>query len=1152
MDVDLWLKGNRAPDVIASGQMIRMRSIALCLGLTTNLCHGVLQGVLHEGAESVALARGQPATPSRPSAATTPAILADISGRDFGGVRLTGGVQALNISLAGARVWTWEEPPSVPGSAATQRVMLRGDAKVSIGDHHFTAAQAVIWIEQLPDAADARLVSEVAPGGEGSTRTRQIAVYFDRVSDPGGDVASGGFSQAGDRLLVTGLVRGELALKFDSLTRGKPDAAARDAMVMDRDLNADGAAFVTESETRLARHMRKLLGVPDESREDRPELASVRRDPGAYSPLRPIRPGLSRPYEPNSPITRAAESPGPDAPSPTPLPPVEKLEPIFAKDGVISLAVNGDRMIGTGVEEDEVASPIKFIRGTKDGDESVLMLAGGVVVQYTSARGRSSIEITATRAVVFLKNSADAAGGMSFSADAVKGIYLEGDVVAVSGTYTLRGPRIFYDVENQQAVMPDAVFWTYDAERGLPLYVRARSIRQLADKQWQAEGARLATTSFTDPVFSIGARSVTITQRNADRGSAARRARRVESGDEGIGFATGERSEAATYIDARGVALRAGGVPFFPLPRIKGELDNIPLKDLRFESSSNSGAAIKTAWDIFGATGLTPPEGFKSNLLADWYFDRGPGVGNRSTWDRAEGKGSLFAYSVPTDWGRDVLASGLKKTRKSGGEFRGALLAENTTRLDERWTLQLEIGTISDENFIDAYFRKLAEEGREITNAAYLKRADESSVFSVLVKGTIDDFTPNQYLLQSQGYTVDKLPEVSYFRAADDLLAQSAPGLLTWSSEYRLSNMRLRFTDPTLAELGFDTANRAQGAFGVNNPNLSPADVLRARGYTDDDVLRADTRQEVDATFAYGPVKLNPFITGRVTAYDQKFESYNGASVDEQYRYIYSTGVRTSTQLTRINNEIDSALLDLHRTRHIVEPNMTVWYAGTNVDQSKLPVYDDQVESLASGASIKLGLDQTWQTQRGGPGRWRSVDFLKVNGAIVQSSGDADKESPLGRFFDYRPEYSQLGEFATADVAWQMTDVVGLTADTIYDLDLGQPARTSAGGVIQHSPDFSSYAEVRYINVLDATYINFGVDYKLTRRYLLGFNTTYDTDEGDFQSYNFNVRRKTPEAVIGVSVGYNNISEETSVGIIFEPAAAAAQGQSERLRNIGR
>jgi len=168
------------------------------------------------------------------------------------------------------------------------------------------------------------------------------------------------------------------------------------------------------------------------------------------------------------------------------------------------------------------------------------------------------------------------------------------------------------------------------------------------------------------------------------------------------------------------------------------------------------------------------------------------------------------------------------------------------------------------------------------------------------------------------------------------------------------------------------------------------------------------------------------------------------------------------------------------------------------------------------------------------------------------SSGDADKESPLGRFFDYRPEYSQLGEFATADVAWQMTDVVGLTADTIYDLDLGQPARTSAGGVIQHSPDFSSYAEVRYINVLDATYINFGVDYKLTRRYLLGFNTTYDTDEGDFQSYNFNVRRKTPEAVIGVSVGYNNISEETSVGIIFEPAAAAAQGQSERLRNIGR
>lgn len=1071
--------------------------------------------------------------------------LAGIDGQGFADVRLPGEVQATDVTLSASKVWYWEQDAgSRSGVPTTQRLLLRGDAVVTIGEHRFSAAQAAVWIEQDPGSAVGGSAGE---GSTGAVATRQIAVYFDRVSDPGSDA---GFSQAGDRLLVTGIVRGELILKYDSIDRQRPIAAAI-ATGPGAEAARDASRFVEESERRLARHLRRLAGGGEDEFGDQPEISAARRDPGAFSPLRPIRPGVSRPYEPNSPITRAAESPGLGPPGPVAPPPAESNEPIFAKGGIISLAVNGDRMISTGEPGDGVESPITFVRG-RDGQESTLILSGGIVVQYTSTRNRPSLEITATRAVVFLKGEADPAGAMTFDSESVTGIYLEGDVVAVSGTYTLRGPRIFYDVANQQAVMPDAVFWTYDEQRGLPLYVRAKSIRQLADKKWSAEGARLAMTSFADPVFSIGASSVTITQRPT--GGDARAERAVVASSDGVGFGLGAPTGdgETTYVDARGITLRGGGVPFFWLPRFRGEVDRIPLTDVRIENSSGSGSAVKTAWDIFSATGLTPPSGFRSNLLADWYIDRGPAIGNRTNWDRPDAKGSLFAYTVPTDWGIDVLSSGMKKTREAGGEFRGVLLGENTSRIDERWTLQLELGMASDENVVDAYFRRLGEEGREITNAAYLKRQDETSLFGTLVKGTVNDFTPNQYLLESQGYLVDKLPELTYFRAADDLLSQSAPGLLTWSSEYRLSNMRLRFVEPTLRELGFDTPRRAAGAFGVPNPDLSPADVLRARGYTDESVLRGDTRQEVAATIEVGPVKVNPFIMGRFTAYDQKFEDYNLGTMEEQYRYIYSTGVRTSTQITRINNDIDSRLLDLYRTRHIIEPNLTAWYAGTNVEQSKLPVYDDQVESLASGAAVKAGIDQTWQTQRGGPGRWRSVDVLKLNAAVVGSTADADRESPLGRFFDYRPEYSQLGDYATLDAAWQVTDVVGLTFDTIYDLEIHQPARTSAGGLIQHTPDFSSYAEVRYLNILDTTYVNFGFNYKLTRRYQATLNTTYDTDEEEFQSINVTLRRRTPEAAVGVSVGHNNITNETSVGVIFEPVAAKEQLQSDRLRNIGR
>ncbi|MFN7021639.1 MAG: hypothetical protein ACK4WH_09965 [Phycisphaerales bacterium] len=1039
-----------------------------------------------------------------------------------------------------------------------QRVLLRGDARVSFAGHEFSAAQASVWIEQVPDAADARPANPDDPG----ERTRQIAIYFDRVSDPGADVGQQGFSQSADRLLVTGLLRGELTLRYDSMTRERPRAddqrGSGPAFVSEIESSTvrDSAAFVAESEARLARHLRRVLGAADEPEgEAAPELAAVRRDPGAYSPLRPIRPGVSRPYEPNSPITRAAESPSLGPPSPDPLPPVERLEPIFGKDGVISLAINGDRMIGGGTEDDG-GSPIKFIRGEK-GQESTIMLSGGVVVQYTPARNRPGIELTATRAVVFLKEEADAAGSLSFGTDSVKGIYLEGDVVAVSGGYTLRGPRVYYDVENQQAVMPEAVFWTYDAERGLPLYVRAKTIRQLADKQWRAEGARLSTTSFTDPVFSVGIKSVTITQREVvttARSARAAGADRDDGEEQGSGVISGSGRGSSTYIDAKGVTFLGSGVPFFYLPGFKGDVTSVPLRDIRFENSNQSGSAVKTAWDVFSISGVEAPPGVQSEALVDWFFDRGPGLGSQTRWDRSEHKGGLFAYMVPTDWGRDVLSSGAKKDRAAGGEFRGVLLGDDTWRLSEHWTLQLEVGVASDENVIDAFFRPIAEEGREVTNAAYLKRQDDWSLFSGLVKGAINDFTPNHYLLESQGYTVDKLPEFAYFRAGDDLLTQSAPGLLVWSSEYRLTNMRLSFTEPTLRELGFDNPTRAQGAFGVNNPNLSPADVLRSQGYTEDGVLRGDTRQELVSTFSYGPVKFSPFINGRFTAYDQKFEEYNnGAGIDEQYRYFYAGGVRTSTQLVRIDDELDSSFFDLHRTRHIVEPSVTVWYAGTNVQQQDLPVYDERVESLATGAAVRAGIDQTWQTQRGGPGRWRSVDVLKLDASIAGSTDDVDKESPIQRFYDYRPEYSQLGNFATVNLAWQATDAVALTAHTVYDLDLNQQARASAGGMIQHWPDLVTYAEARYINALDTTYVDFGCNYTLTRRYLLGFNASYDTDRDEFKNYNFNVRRRTPEAALGVSIGVNNITDETSIGVIFEPVAAReVQQPTQRLRDLGR
>src|SRR4029453_16534656 len=103
---------------------------------------------------------------------------------------------------------------------------------------------------------------------------------------------------------------------------------------------------------------------------------------------------------------------------------------------------------------------------------------------------------------------------------------------------------------------------------------------------------------------------------------------------------------------------------------------------------------------------------------------------------------------------------------------------------------------VGDPTFVPAFFRNQAETAREFTNSAYLRRLEDDTALTFLGKGEFMDFTPNEYLQQSSGYNTDKLPEAMYTRLADDLLAGVAPGLLSYSSEYRFSRMRLNFTEP--------------------------------------------------------------------------------------------------------------------------------------------------------------------------------------------------------------------------------------------------------------------------------------------------------------------------------------------------------------------
>lgn len=1010
------------------------------------------------------------------------------SGRDFGGVRFGTAEQRGVMDFAAARAWAWTEEGGV------RRLYLRGDVRVRLGLSVFAAARATAWIERLSE-----------PDAEG-VAVQQVAVYFDRVNDPGAaaGVSGGVGSPAGDRLMVTGVVRGPLSLSADALATARPTDT-----------------FVVEGERRLARLLGAMTGVAGDEAAGGPEPRRGWSVPGrARGVGTPLVPGESQPFEPGTPM---GEEPEVDVAGEV-LPPAERTPPIFGREGMITIAAGEPTLIA-------------------GGEEPAVVVVGGVVVQYSEAKRDRQVQISAERAVVFLAPG-PVADLMRSPAEKVRGVYLEGAVIATDGRFTLRGPRVYYDVGQGRAYVVDGVFWTYDEARGLPLYVRGKAIMQTAANQVVGKGVTLANSSFFEPHLSLGATSITVTREAGPAGVGGRGggvAGMGGSGGAGAGSGSGG-SGGRTLVDAEGVTLRAGSLPFFYVPRFKGDVERFPLRDVRVENSSDSGVAVKTAWDVFGLLGEESPRGVRAELLIDGYLRRGIGLGAEGAYDLGTNSGSFLGYILPQDDGRDTLTSGSRIDRD--GETRGIALAEHRWSIDEKTTVLLEGAYVSDENFVDAFYEPLAETRREFATGAALRRTDGNSTLALMAKTNVNDFIANEYLLQSQGYTVEKLPQVEYARVADSLF----DGAVQYSSSYSVANMGLNFVEKTPAELGFDTPALSQAAFGLNPGDRIDA-ALRAGGLDQDQVLRFDTRHEVSATLGVGPVTVTPFGVARLTLYDTDFPNLAPAQTDE-YRAWFGGGVRASTSVQRIDDSAESRLLDIHRIRHIISPSVTAWASGTNVEAADLPVYDEAVEALADGSSVRVGLDQTWQTQRGGPGRWRSVDFLKINAEGVWSTDSTTRKSPIGRFFDYRPEYSVLGDFATIEAAWQVTDAVGLTASEVYDMEARQSSRTTAGGLVQHSADFSTFAEVHYLNARDSTFVSFGADYRLTRKWTTTIAATYDVDQTDFQELGARLNREFPSAIVSLKLRYNNITDEVALGFVLQPRLV--DERRAQLKRLGR
>lgn len=757
------------------------------------------------------------------------------------------------------------------------------------------------------------------------------------------------------------------------------------------------------------------------------------------------------------------------------------------------------------------------------GDQSVIIATGDVFVsQGSPAQSGEYLELHADAAVLYLRADrlGDGLPGLldqeppppkrrgpdkdpleSFPADTspprpddkpdrqafrewISSVYLEGDVVLARGERIIRATKLYYDFEAERALILDVVMRALEPSRKLPIYVRAEKVRQLSPTEYTAEKAQITTSEFHTPHVAIGAAKVHLTDRTPKN----------ESG-EVIGV------EAGTY-KAHHTTLNMEGVPIAYWPFSQGDFsrDRMAFRSAKFGYESDFGGVFETRWHLFNLLGLQQPEGYDATLKMDYFTERGPGVGVDMDYQRDDYFGLLRTYYI-NDHGEDDL--GGDRGGDPDTQNRGRALWRHRQLLGKGWELSIEGAYISDDNFLESYNRNEWENAKDQETALYLVKRQDNWQFSSLANWRI-----NEFLTQTEHF-----PDAMF-----SLIGEPLGEYATLYSESRAGVVRYR---------------------PDNRRPFNGQDRWDNTGETGS-VVRGDTRDEVVFPVPdLGPLKLTPYVMGRATGWDDSPKITGGGGMG---RYMASYGVRGNMLFSKVNDDIESRLLDLHRLRHVIKPDVAVWNAHANREPMDLSPFDSGVEDVDDFGGGTIGLRQRFQTQRGGPGKWRTVDWI-VFDLEAGFFNDAQKgERTHGDYIYSRPEDSRSSNFLAMNFQYRISDSTVVVYDGVYDANRGNMGTSNVSLAVEREPRLSYFVGWRYIHDTNNSLLGAGANYKLSEKHSVAIREFYDIELGRNYTTELAYIRKWPRWYSSIAFDVDRSLDDWGVNFSVWPEGAPQLG----------
>ncbi|MHC4098248.1 MAG: LPS assembly protein LptD, partial [Planctomycetota bacterium] len=691
--------------------------------------------------------------------------------------------------------------------------------------------------------------------------------------------------------------------------------------------------------------------------------------------------------------------------------------------------------------------------------EDVMTVIGRFYLWQKQEEG-GLLEFQADNAVVWYTEGpvsrAPEAGPGGAIRENLKAIYLSGDVVMTYGQRTIQADQIYYDLKQSKALVVNAVMRSFDVNRGIPIYIRAAKLRQLAEDKFAGEDITLTTSEFYLPQISFNASSIII----LDTTSADERKGKIS-----------DRSFDAQMSDVR-FKLEETTIFYWPFIRSNLQTPDVPIKSVRVGHDNVWGTSVETRWHLSRLLGLQETEGTDSTLALDYYSERGVGGGAEFDYAREDSFGRLLGYVID-DHGEDRLGRhDSRRDLEPPRELRGRFRWQHRHFLPHNWQLTGEVSYISDENFVEGFYRNEYHVGKEQETLVHLKRIEDNWGLAFLGKGRINNFQNK----------LEELPSAEFHWTGESIFDDK----LTLYSDSQVSRFRQRL------------------ASGSASP-------VSEEFYT-----FMSERAELDMPIMWGPAKVVPFVAGTV-AYEDSSGFYTdidgGTGGREDTIWIGEAGARIFPfPMWKVYPKVESRLWDLNGLRHIIEPHVTA-------------VGYTESDSVAEQRDIlNVGISQRLQTKRGPADNRRTTDWMRLDMDVTWLDNSGDSSAGADRFIWNNPFVPLVNRFSTlvpsqdrrssgifgprrnyfsADYIWRLSDTTAVLSDMNYDIQSGVVQQFNVGFSRLRWPNLSYYIGSRYLKRIDnglgeegSNAFTFAASYVLDPRYSVVFSQQYDFDYG--------------------------------------------------------